>query len=496
MSPVFFSLLFVFGFSLCLMAGLFYFFRQAILLKKQNQVLQTRLKIEAKREALFSTELATLKNQYDHTLFHDSLTGLIKRNLLEDRLVQVIKQSQRYQLTFGVLFLNIDGFKIINNALGHEVGDELLKQVSLRLLSVMRQVDTVCRFSGDEFIMLVPQISKAETCGYVAQRLLDVIMQPFYVQDKDLFITACVGIAVYPLNGADGKELLKNAANALGRAKARGCNVYQFYHEEMYALSQRELTLRSSLRVAFVYQDFTIYYQPQVNTETKEIMCMEGLLRWQHPTLGIVTPGEFIRLAEDSGKIIEIGEWVIRTACQQLQKWQDIDFQCKKVSVNISLKQLENPHFIYKLSQILHETHVNPESLVFEVADAVFHKIDLLEKNLQMLKQLGVQLAIDDFGIGLLSLQHLRRFSISYLKIDPHLTQDMDFNSENHAIFKMIIALAETLHIEIIAKMVETQPQKELLQKVGCNIMQGHLFSIPRQPEEFTPTLERIISAT
>lgn len=473
--------------------SLVFFLRKLSRLKKQVASLTSQLDKEIANEKTVLLELSELKKQYDQNISYDILTGLPNRQVFEDRLLQVVNQSKRYQLSFGVLFLDIDGFNVINNALGHEVGDELLKLISVRLLSALRQVDTVCRFSGDEFVLLVPQISKSEVCAYIAQRLLDSLSQSFQVRSHNLFITASIGIAVYPIDGEEGQLLLANADTALCQAKSLGSNHYQFYRQEMYSLSMRELALQSSLRDASIYKDFMIFYQPEVNTKTKEITCMEALLRWQHPDFGVVTPREFLRLAENSGKIIEIGEWVLHSVCQQFQKWKSSDFHLQKISVNISLRQLENPHFVYKLSQILHETGMEPKSLVLEIIDDVFHRLDLLEKSLHMLKQLGVQMAIDDFGTGHLSLSQLKRFSIDYLKIDSVLIQDSMSNPEGESIIKMIVSLAESLHSVAIAKGVETHEQKKLLEKLNCHLMQGHLFSIPRKPEEFTSSLEKAI---
>ena len=479
--------------SVFLFYGLLMVMHQLGRLKRQIKLLTSNLHEKVAEIEKFTSELSELKTQFYDNVSHDVLTGLPSRQVFEDRLIQTVNQSQRYQLLCGLVFLDIDGFKVINDALGYHVGDELLKEVATRLKSTLRQVDTACRFSGDEFVILFPQIAKVETCAYISQRLLDVISQPFIINQQELYITASIGIAIYPNDCEDAMALMKSADNALNQAKQRGCNVYQFYREEMQMLSQRELMLNSSLRHASVYHEFTIFYQPQVDITSKEIICMEALLRWQHPTFGLVTPTEFLRLAENSGKIIEIGEWVMRTVCQQFQKWKVSGFHLKKVSINVSLRQLENPHYIYKLSQTLREMNMTPESVILEISEGQFQNVDLLEKSLKMLKQIGVQIAIDDFGTGRLSLQELKKFSIDYLKIDGSFIQNMTVNPESEAITKMIIALANTLHQGIIAEGVETREQKEMLITLGCNVMQGHFFSIPRLAEEFTPEIEKAI---
>jgi diguanylate cyclase (GGDEF)-like protein len=462
-------------------------------LRSQVDSLNGQLQDEQVKEKEFSSEIHRIKAELDHSILYDSLTGLPSRQLLEDRLLQTVNQSQRYKLIFGVLFLDISRFKVVNSALGYDAGDELLKQIAVRLQSSLRQVDTVCRFAADEFVMILPQVGKAETCAYIAQRLLDAASQPFTVLEQELFVTACIGIAVYPSDGEDGKTLLKNADAALHRAKSRGNSAYQFFQKEMQTLSQRELALNVSLRHTTIYNEFSIFYQPQVDIKTKKIICMEALLRWQHPEFGLVAPREFLQLAENSGKIIEIGEHVLRTVCQQFKKWRTMNLNLTKVSVNISLRQLENPHFIYKLSQILNETNMAASSLVLEISEGVFHRLDLFEKTMNMLKHLGVQIAIDDFGTGHLSMQQIKSFSIDYLKIDGSLVQDITINQESEALTKMIISFAQTLRYTVIAEGVETKDQKESLERLGCVVMQGHLFSLPRKPEEFTLSLEKAI---
>lgn len=477
-------------FSILVNIGLLLFplriIRQLKRLRDDISTLNTQLQNKTTEATSFSTELTELKTRFDDNVLHDSLTGLPSRQVFEDRLMQTLHQSKRHQLLFGVLFLDINGFKMINNALGYDVGDQLLKQVAERLKNTIRKVDTVCRFNGDEFVVLLPQIAKPETCVYIAQRLLEVISQPFIVLEKELYITASVGITIFPTDGEEMGILIRNADNALQQAKARGCNTYQFYREEMNMLSQRELALNLGLRNAAVYQEFIILYQPEVDVKSQQIICMEALLRWQHPDFGLIAPLEFLRLAEYSGKIIEIGDWVLRTACQQFDKWQKNGFALKRMSVNISIKQLENPHFIYKLSQILQETNMKPDLLVLEISEGGFHKTELLEKSLKMLKNIGVQIAIDEFGTGRLSLQELMHFSIDYLKIDGALIKDITTNPENEAIVKMIIALATTLRQGVVANRIETREQKDLLEKLGCHVMQGYFFSVPRPAADFT----------
>jgi diguanylate cyclase (GGDEF)-like protein len=440
------------------------------------------------------SDYAELNHRFSAIVLHDPVTNLISRQVLEEKLQQTINQSKRHDMIFAVLFINIDEFDVIKGALGYDAGNLLLKEVAIRLQSCIRQVDTLSRFTGDGFALILPQLAKSEMVAYAAQRFLDVMSQPFLIDSQELFITISMGISIYPVDGSEVNWLLKNADAALLQAKARGHNIYQFYREEMQVMSRRELVLNTSLRSDSIYQEFTLYYQPQLDVDQRKIVCMEALLRWQHPELGLITPGEFLRLAENSGRIIAIGEWVLRAACQQLNKWKDIGFT-PNVAVNISMRQLENPHFTYKVSQILQETNVHPECLVFEVAEGLLpSKLDLIEKSLHMLKHLGVQIAIDDFGTGNLSLQHLRRFPIDCLKIDGSLIQDITTNQESQAIVRMINLLADSLHLDVVIEGVEYPKQKQLLMELGCYTMQGHLFCRAMLPQEFTKMLVQEIN--
>lgn len=461
-------------------------YREISKLEKRLTQTEQQLQQEIQKQQTATTELDELKQQFTHNVVYDSLTGLPGRQVYYDRLWQTINQSKRYQLSFGVMFLDLDGFKIINEALGHDVGDELLKEVSVRLENSIRQVDTISRFAGDEFVFILPQLAKPETAAYVAQRLLNAVSQPFNIRDQELYVTASIGIATFPADGDTKSVLLKNADNALHQAKTRGRNNFQFYREEMHALSQRELTLNSSLQNKQTYQDFTLYYQPEINIATKEIVCMKALLRWKHPDLGLIGLPEFLRLAENNGKINEIGDWILKNALQQILKWHTQKFFPKSISIDVSLRQLENPHFSYKISQMLQETKLDPSILILEISENIFHKLELVEKVTRMLKHVGVQIAVKDFGTGNLALQHLKSFPIDYLKIAGVLTHDISINKESEAIVKMIIALVKTLQITAVAEGVESQNQKNLLNELGCHIMAGPLFSPPLRADECT----------
>lgn len=439
-------------------------------------------------------ELNEIKNNLTTNFLHDPVTGLPGRSVFEDWLVQVLNQSMNHKLLFSIILLDIDDFKMINNVLGQEAGNTLLKEMAERFKTCVRQIDMISHYANDEFAFLLPQITKAETAAYVAQQLLEAAASPFRINDQELFITASVGIAMYPGDGQEMGTLLKNADIALQQAKVSGGNTHQFYREELYNESHRELILSSSLRSSAIHNEFVLYYLPQINTQTKKIISVEALLRWHHPELGLVKPQDFLRLTENNGTINAIGDWVLKNACQQYKTWHDSGFTPDAISVNVSLRQLENTNFTYRLSQILQETKLDPQALILEISESVIlPRLELVEKTLQMLKHLRVQVAIDDFGTGFLSLQHLRRFPVGYLKIDNTLTREIVSNNESEAIVKMIINLATSLKITTVAEGVETVEQKEKLKELGCHIMQGYYFSKPILPQEFTSkTIEEI----
>lgn len=463
-------------------------YRQSLKLKKSSALAETQLAREIEKNNAITIELTELKEKFNQNVLFDSLTNLPGRKVFSDRLEQTLNQSKRYQLIFGVLFLDIDGFKMVNDALGHDAGDILLIEVAKRLQESIRHVDSVSRYAADEFVLILSQLSRPETAAYVGQRLLNAMSQPFKVRDQEIFITVSIGIATYPGDGEDAVTLMKNADNALHQAKARGRNTFQFYRSEMHTLSQRELILSSCLQNPEIYQDFMLYYQPQVNIKTRQIVSMQALLRWQHPDFGTIGLAEFVHLAENNNKILEIGEWMMQKAFQQFMKWKQSDLHTNSITISVSSRQLENSRFIYRLSQILQELNMDPSNLVLEVSEkAISVKLDLIEKMFNMLKHLGVQVVIKDFGTGNLSLQNLKRFRVDHLKIASLLVKDVTINKESEIIIKMILAIGQTLQIDVTAESVDTQKQKQFLDELGCFIMQGALFCSPILADELTP---------
>jgi len=463
-------------------------------LKQASLELTGELQQNIQKQQELTQEITQLKEQASTNELLDPLTGLPGRKLFEDHLSLAIHQSRRHQLTCCVMFLDLDGFRIVNDALGYDVGDTLLKETAERLKTCVRQVDTLGRFTGDEFVFIFSQINKAETAAYIAKRLLDAIAQPFMAQEQELYLTASVGIAVFPGDGDDVKTLLKNADIALSQAKQRGRNTYQFFQQEMHDLSRRELLLSSSLHNETSYKNFSVFYQPRIDLETKKIVCMEAILQWQHPDFGLVTFEEFSQLAEKNNNMIGIYEWLMRNACRDFMDWRQHNFHPQAISIQVSFKQLENTHFIQKISAILQENKVEPNNLVFEVTESsLLTKIDMVEKMLHMLKRLGVQIAINNVGASHLQLQYLRRLPIDIFKIDHALIYDIDTNPESADIVKLIIALAKSLQSTVIAEGVQNAQQKNALRLLGCVTMQGELFSHPVLAKDFTETLVQSI---
>lgn len=465
---------------------LFFYRRRIQALKKQFKTTENQLIKEIEKEKYLQTQLTELQRKLSNSVTKDPLTQLPSRKVFEDRLELIINQSARYQTMCAVMFLDIDGFKVINDALGYDVGDELLKEVSRRLNECVRKVDTVSHFGGDEFIFIFPQIGKPEAAAYVAQRLLNSISQPFHIQESDLYLTASIGITFYPADGVDGKALLINADNALHQAKLHGRNSYQFYREDMYAVSRRELVLCSSLRSDSVYNDFTIHYQPQVHVEQKKIICMSAMLQWKHADFGEISFDEFVRLAESCGKMAVFSEWMLRTVSQHLKQWCAHGFTPQAVSIPLSLKQLENSHFIHTVSHILHELELAPENIIFEISEmSLAVRVEQIEKMLHMMRHLGVRIAINNFGAGALPLQYLRRLPVNIYKIDGTLVQDISVNKENELIVKMIIALAKSLQIDVIVEGIDNAAQKKVVMDLGCGIIQGDIFGPPGLASDF-----------
>ncbi len=424
---------------------------------------------------------ATIKYQ----AFHDLLTGLPNRTLLNYRLSSALDNAQQFRNRMAVMFLDLDRFKTINDTLGHAVGDKLLQYATQRLKACLRSNDTIARWGGDEFTLLLPEINSIEDATKIAQRIIEVLKPAFNLEGHQLYITSSIGIAVYPQHGEDGETLLKNADAALYRAKAEGRNNYQIYAPAMNSQASELLELENYLHQAIENQEFALHYQPQVNFITGKISRMEALLRWHHPQKGEIPPKTFIPLAEETGLILSLGNWVLRTACKQNKAWQNAGLPPIRIAVNLSVRQLQQPRFVDSVAQILAETELAPEFLELEITEtAMMQNPDFTKSMLKRLVEMGCHITLDDFGTGYSSLNYLKNFPLHTLKIDRSFVQDLTVDSSDAAIINTIVALGRGLNLSVVAEGVETIEQLEYLKAVQCHEMQGYLFSHPLPVQE------------
>ena len=431
--------------------------------------------------ACFVVDLSQSKQtqeKLNHLAYHDALTDLPNQVLFKDRLKQAIAMSRRNDQMQAVLLLNLDRFKTINDSLGYTAGDRLLQSVAQRLTSCVRESDTVARFGGDEFAILLTHISRAQDAANAARAIKEALDQAFLFDDQEVFISSSIGIAVYPPDGRDTAGLLKNAGAALDRAKVQGGNNYQFYTAGGTTRALKQLVLESNLRGGLERGEFVVHYQPQVDTRSFQLVGMEALVRWQHPSLGLLYPGEFISLAEDSGTIIQLGDWILRASCAQSMAWQDKGLAPMRLSVNFSARQFQQPMFISSVSEILKETNLDPRWLELELTESsVMKDPEQAIEKLHDLKLMGIRVAIDDFGTGYSSLNYLKRFPIDTLKIDKSFVSDICKDPHDTAIVRAIITLGHALDLTVVAEGVETQEQLQYLSSLNCDVVQGFLFS-------------------
>jgi diguanylate cyclase (GGDEF)-like protein len=423
---------------------------------------------------------------------YDRLTELPNRRLLKEQLVQALSYARRHQRLVALLFFDLDFFQRINDTFGYDAGDHLLQAVSVRLTDCVRLTDSVVqpsleelptilsRLGGNEFAIILTDLTEPQYVAKVTQRIFDALSPPFILQDHEVFMTASIGIALYPMDGEDVETLLKNGHAAMQHAKERGKNNFQYYTQSMNVAALERLTLENDLRKALKYGEFVVYYQPKLDMATGEIIGMEALIRWKHPDKGMISPVKFIPLAEETGLIVPIGEWVLRTACAQNKSWQAAGLKPLHVAVNLSARQFRVEHLNQSVAQILSDTGLDPRYLELELTESMLmENIETTIIKLQQLKDLGLHISIDDFGTGYSSLNYLKRFPIDGLKIDQSFVRDITTNSDDATIVTAIIAMAHNLKLKVIAEGVETEQQLSFLRDHGCDEMQGYLFSKP-----------------
>jgi diguanylate cyclase (GGDEF)-like protein len=428
--------------------------------------------------------------QVDHLSYHDALTGLPNRILFEDRVAQALLSAQRNRRMLAVMLLDLDRFQTANDTLGPMVGDRVLCDVAERLSLCMRPGDSIARLGSDEFALLLTQLESTEDADNLHQKIVAAFRHPFLCGTHELYLTASKGVSFYPLDGTDTHSLLKNAGAALCQAKEQGGDEYQVYTAEMNAGSLKRLALENSLRRALERDEFILHYQPQADIATRKITGVEALVRWQHPELGVVSPAEFIPLAEETGLMVPLGEWVLRTACAQHRRWQQAGFPQLSMSVNLSLRQFRQSNLPGMVEQVIAETGVDPTCLELELTEsAVMMNTENAVTTLRKLRALGIRIAIDDFGTGYSSLNYLKNLPIDTLKIDRSFMRDAATNPVDAAIVQAIITLAHSLNLKVKAEGIETQEQLDFLRQLRCDEIQGYLLSRPLPAEAFEQLL-------
>jgi diguanylate cyclase (GGDEF)-like protein/PAS domain S-box-containing protein len=470
--------------------------------KKNNterlvEITGKEINFQAKKAKVFLlsdvTERYKAEEMIRHQAYHDALTGLPNRLLFQDRLEISLARCHRHQHMLALLFLDLDRFKNINDTLGHAVGDRLLQHVAAKLKKSLREEDTVARFGGDEFMILLPKIKNAREAVRVAQKILKLFQDPWPIDENELYITASIGIALYPVDGENAQTLIRNADTAMYRAKGAGRNTYQLYTSTMNVKAFEHLMLENRLRYALEHEEFVVYYQPQIDLKTGKVIGMEALVRWQHPGLGLLSPKRFIFLAEETGLVAPLGEWVLKTACWQNKEWQKAGLPKLTVSVNLAPRQFQQKNLVKIMKRILNETKLDPTDLGVEVTESIaMENVDFTIEILREFRKMGIEISIDDFGTGYSSLSYLKKFPIQRLKIDKTFIQDICENPNDAAIAASVIILARNLKIKAMAEGVETQEQLDFLKEKDCDEVQGYFFSKPLPPNEFVKFVQNL----
>ena len=421
---------------------------------------------------------------------HDPLTGLPNRTTFNERVAHALAMAQRHQRPLAVLFIDLDRFKIINDTLGHEVGDELLREIAKRLRGCLREADTVCRQGGDEFVVLIEEVASASHLSNVAQKILDSVAQPFVYVEQECLLTASIGVSTYPDDASDVQTLLKNADIAMYRAKEQGKNNFQFYSARMNVHTLENLETEAALRRALERDEFLLYYQPKIDVQTRRITGVEALIRWRRSENELVLPGRFIALAEETGLIVPIGEWVLRTACKAAREWRDRGLPPLSVAVNLSARQFTKQNLVVDIANALRDNGLDANSLELEITESmIMNDPQRSARLLEQIKSTGVRVAMDDFGTGYSSLSYLKRFPLDSVKVDRSFIIDIPRDEDDVAITLAVIGMAHSLQLKVVAEGVETDAQYEFLKKHGCDEMQGYHFSSPLPDDDLVELL-------
>jgi diguanylate cyclase (GGDEF)-like protein len=436
------------------------------------------------------------EERVQHMATHDALTSLPNRVMFSQLLNHEIRAGKRYHRSFAVMFIDLDRFKFVNDTLGHEAGDKLLQEVSTRFQACLRSSDVVSRVGGDEFVVLLQEVSDPEAVANIARKILSAAIKPVVVLGQECRVTASIGICMYPKDAQDEQSLLKNADIAMYLAKEEGKNNFQFFSENIRIQSLERQTLETSLRHALERNEFSLHYQAKLDLKTKEITGVEALLRWQHPDLGTVSPAKFIPVAEETGLIVPIGRWVLQTACAQNVAWQREGLPPMCMAVNLSARQFTDDALIGDIRASLDETGMKPQLLELELTESmVMQSPERATRLLGAIKQMGVRIAVDDFGVGYSSLAQIKRYPIDTLKVDRSFIRDLEKNAEDRAITEAIISMGKTLSMTVVAEGVETQEQQTFLADHACDAMQGFYFSKPIGADQFAGFLRQHLAS-
>lgn len=445
------------------------------------------------------TDISKIKRsqqELEHVATHDSLTNLPNRMLFQDRLDQAIIRAERQVKLGALFFLDLDRFKNVNDNLGHQIGDDLLTQVADRLSHISRSTDTLARIGGDEFTLIVEGLNSTDELNRVAEKILDSFVKPFKLGGYKLDISVSIGISTFPHDSNDPVEIIKQADTAMYSAKESGRNTYQFFTQELTSNAFEYFALEVALGKALSRNEFFLVYQPQYDINTDNMIGVEALLRWRHPDMGVVSPNRFIHIAETTGQIEAIGEWVIKEACRQCTRWNQIGMSGFTISINLSRKQLVIPNLCERIQLILNSEKVSGKRLEFEITESsILESKDVVYENLKKLKAMGINMAIDDFGTGYSSLVNLKQFPLSRLKIDQSFVRDVTRDTNDEAIIRATIALGKSLQLKIIAEGVEREDQKAFLLNEGCDQVQGYLYSEPLLADGITASFQKNLKA-